>query len=1099
MDSNNFAQVYAKLNTAQKEAVGSIYGPMFVLAGPGTGKTQLLSARAANVLSLTDAGPENILCLTYTEAGATAMRQRMADIIGPEAYKINVMTFHGFALDVASTFSDYFLDTLGFQPIDELSAYLLIEDILPKLKPDNKLKYRTFQTEGRVKDLLGKISYLKDAGLSPEATLSLVQKMRVDLIELNVIAEAWPSSFDFRKGPKLQKFVEDMATLSLKFSAEPESVIVPLKNLIISDLAEALSLAAEEDSTKALTAWKSNYLEKNAAGEFIFKENRYLKNLEDVAEIYGLYQKALEKEMKLEFSDMILNLNLALEKHPDLSLNLAEKYQFIMVDEFQDTNLAQLGIIESIASASESPNIMAVGDDDQAIYAFQGARVSNIKQFIEMFDDTKLILLEENYRSGQSILSAAEQISSLIESRPSGNDPKKLINKADLKEPDSVTLSLSQSSDAEVSELVEKIKAEVEAGRDPQEIAVLATKHDHLEQISAKLINAGLPVYYEKSNNLLESPVIEDLLNLSRLVLSLNQGDFHTSRGLITDVINAPYWGFETDAIWRLSLEASKQKKHWLELISEGLLGEKGSEFYKFIMDLSHQAASSSLEQILDLLVGANGSHPELVSGSNLMDTSEESEDKVTKSELISPFKNYYFSEEVLRARPAAYANFLAELSSLREHLRNFWPDRSAPKLKDLVTYTDIALNHGGIKLKTSGLHISEAGINLMTAYGSKGLEFESVYIVHANDKVWGGSARGKTDTLRFTSNLLTHSDGKDDKTRLFYVALTRAKLKANISLHKFDLKGAELLASEYALILKNLQNQNIKFNDKSDLEFSPEDAAENYTDTLFGTSIDKAKTSDLKSVLKPALENFKLSATSLNDWLGDESEGKIDFIQHNLLRFPKARNASAVQGSAVHKSLELAQLKLNKTGKMPPLSELQESYQEEIAQSELDTKLKSTLQESGSYSLEKFYDQLAEVLEPGAKPEASIKTNFDRASISGKLDLLKFNDKDQTVTVIDFKTGRPNADKTKAYKSQLYFYRLLLEMRPDVLKLNGKQYKLESGQLIYISPREDDLVIQTTNYFDGKEEAAYLKFKEQILEVWDAIQELVGSNLLLR
>ena len=105
---SNLKNILAKLNPAQKQAVDEIYGPLFVLAGPGTGKTQLLSARAANILNLTDTSPESILCLTYTEAGATAMRQRMAEIIGIDAYKINVMTFHGFAMDIASTFSEYF-------------------------------------------------------------------------------------------------------------------------------------------------------------------------------------------------------------------------------------------------------------------------------------------------------------------------------------------------------------------------------------------------------------------------------------------------------------------------------------------------------------------------------------------------------------------------------------------------------------------------------------------------------------------------------------------------------------------------------------------------------------------------------------------------------------------------------------------------------------------------------------------------------------------------------------------------------------------------------------------------------------------------------
>lgn len=1076
LNMSNLKNILAKLNPAQKQAVDEIYGPLFVLAGPGTGKTQLLSARAANILNLTDTSPESILCLTYTEAGATAMRQRMTEIIGIDAYKINVMTFHGFAMDIASTFSEYFLDTLGFQPIDDLSAYLIIEDVLPKLNKNNKLKYRIFQTEGRVRDLLAKIAYLKDAGLSPDAALNLSSKIKSELDQLQPIAQFWPQTFGFRKGDKLLGFIEDLATLIAKFKPEPEAQIPSVKNALILSLSEALASSSETDSTTPLTAWKNHYLQKDANGDFTFKDYEYIKNLEDVIEIYKLYQDALTKDLKLEFSDMILNLNTALNRHPELSLNLAEKYQFIMVDEFQDTNLAQLNIIRAIVKSGDNPNIMAVGDDDQAIYAFQGAQVSNIKQFINMFEDTKLIMLQENYRSGKSILTSAEAISKLIQSRPSGDQPKKLINKANLSEPDSVSLNLSQSADAEISDLVESIKLEIANGRDPQQIAVLATKHSHLEEISIKLINANIPVYYEKSNNLLESSLIEDLLNLSRLSLSLSKGDLNASKELIADVINSAYWGFNQDAIWQLSLSAYQEKKHWLSLISEGFLGEKGIQFYKFIMMCASKCNNLSLEQMLDLLVG--------ISDESSTSTDEE-------QEIVSPFKNYYFSESKLKLEPALYANFLAELSSLRDHLRTFWPDRSISKLKDLINYVEIAKNHGGIKLKTSGLHISEAGINLMTAYGSKGLEFESVYIVHANDRVWGSSARGKTDTLRFTSNLLNHSDSDDDRTRLFYVALTRAKIKLNISLPKFDLKGSELMPSEYVLAIKNIQDDKIKFNDKSELKFSVEDAVNNYTDSLFGLSVKSTENSNLKAVLKPVLESFKLSATSFNNWLNDESEAKIDFIQRNLLRFPQARNAPAVQGSAIHKSLELAQLKFNKTGQIDSLDEMQNNYESEIKQSELDSKLKDNLIETGKYSLGKFYQKLSAVLQKDAKPEVSIRTNFERAAISGKLDLLKFNHDDHTATVIDFKTGKPNSKKDKDYKNQLYFYRLLLELRPDLIRLNNKQYKLEYGQLIYISPREDDLIIQTINYGDPKKELEYLKFKEQLLAVWDEIQNL--------
>ena len=103
-----FKTRYNKLNSAQKKAVDTIDGPLLVVAGPGTGKTELLSMRAANILRATDTLPENILCLTFTDSGANAMRARLASIIGTDAYKVAIQTFHSFGTEIINHHSEYF-------------------------------------------------------------------------------------------------------------------------------------------------------------------------------------------------------------------------------------------------------------------------------------------------------------------------------------------------------------------------------------------------------------------------------------------------------------------------------------------------------------------------------------------------------------------------------------------------------------------------------------------------------------------------------------------------------------------------------------------------------------------------------------------------------------------------------------------------------------------------------------------------------------------------------------------------------------------------------------------------------------------------------
>ena len=115
---------YATLNAAQKKAVDTIQGPVMVVAGPGTGKTELLSVRAANILVKTDTLPENILCLTFTESGATAMRERLISIIGKDAYRIAIHTFHSFGTETIGQNREFFYNGALFEPIDDGTEFL---------------------------------------------------------------------------------------------------------------------------------------------------------------------------------------------------------------------------------------------------------------------------------------------------------------------------------------------------------------------------------------------------------------------------------------------------------------------------------------------------------------------------------------------------------------------------------------------------------------------------------------------------------------------------------------------------------------------------------------------------------------------------------------------------------------------------------------------------------------------------------------------------------------------------------------------------------------------------------------------------------------
>src|SRR5690349_4490837 len=170
----DFTTRYQKLNAAQKEAVDTLEGPVMVIAGPGTGKTELLSMRAANILKKTDTLPENILCLTFTESGASAMRKRLASIIGPAAYKIAIHTFHSFGTEIMNQNAQFFYHGANFRAADELSSYELLHTIFDELEYDNPLTSKMNGEYTYLKDVLSTISELKKSGLTSDELLKIL-------------------------------------------------------------------------------------------------------------------------------------------------------------------------------------------------------------------------------------------------------------------------------------------------------------------------------------------------------------------------------------------------------------------------------------------------------------------------------------------------------------------------------------------------------------------------------------------------------------------------------------------------------------------------------------------------------------------------------------------------------------------------------------------------------------------------------------------------------------------------------------------------------------------------------------------------------------
>ncbi|OYW84938.1 hypothetical protein B7Z17_03205 [Candidatus Saccharibacteria bacterium 32-49-10] len=209
-----FDSIYRQLNDNQREAVDTIDGPLLVIAGPGTGKTQLVSARVANILQKTDALASNILCLTFTDSAATNMRERLATMLGPEAYKVAIHTFHSFGTEVINRHGEYFYHGAHFRPADELAVHEIMTSILEKLPHKNPLASTmngqfTYQSSA-----ISAISELKRAGLTPDELRQILKK--------NDAFTAWAT-------PKIQEV----------FSASVSKKLIPRVNELATELSQS--------------------------------------------------------------------------------------------------------------------------------------------------------------------------------------------------------------------------------------------------------------------------------------------------------------------------------------------------------------------------------------------------------------------------------------------------------------------------------------------------------------------------------------------------------------------------------------------------------------------------------------------------------------------------------------------------------------------------------------------------------------------------------------------------------------------------------------------------------------------------------------------
>ena len=615
----DFQTRYAKLNTNQRQAVDYIHGSLLVIAGPGTGKTELLSMRTAQILRQTDTLPDSILCLTFTESGAANMRQRLRQIIGEDAYKIAIHTFHSFGTEIINQHREYFFHGADSQPADELTQHQIVTGILEGLDWRNPLSVKNNGEFVYTNELIRVISEFKQSGLTPAELRAItadnqrviayitadIQRVFATKISKKTVELFAPLAENIAEkiGERGATELSENTASSAPHHANLPSSITPYAQVLALSIAHAAQEAIDANSTKPLTAWKNKWCEKNAAGEFVLKDFAASEKLSAAIDVYETYGNVLAERSLFDYDDMILSVIQACESHPELRANLQEQYQFIMVDEFQDTNLAQLRLLFDLTGDEDNPNIMAVGDDDQAIFSFQGADVGNIQRFRQRYHDPKIIVLTDNYRSAADILTAArgvitqgtdrlentiDGLSKQLTAHASGSGARVEIQEF---------TSVSEERAGVARQIAELIKR----GENPSHITVIARHHKELIELLPYLYRQNLVVNYERHDDILEQDIIQALDKLARVVMAIHQNNLDAANSLLPEVIAHPAFGFSALDIWRLSLHAYKNRQLWLESM---LANSTFQPFGEWLLERAKDVPNLPLEEQLDKLLG---------------------------------------------------------------------------------------------------------------------------------------------------------------------------------------------------------------------------------------------------------------------------------------------------------------------------------------------------------------------------------------------------------------------------------------------------------------------------------------------------------------
>jgi DNA helicase-2/ATP-dependent DNA helicase PcrA len=1009
------------MENLNKEQLGAVLhkdGPLLIVAGAGTGKTTVITQKIAYLIEQGFAKSEEILALTFTEKVAGEMEERVDRLLPIGYLDLWISTFHSFAERILKAHGlDIGLPS-DFKLLNEFEQWILIKKNLDKFNLDY---YRPAGNPTKfINALLRHFSRLKDEDISPVDYLKYAEGLKEDL--------------------------DGMLSGVYKVKSQKSKV---KNNFYHPDPA-----GAGEGSVIVGKGNKSSIIDSSLrSAPFRMTNNCEIAEQEtmrinEVANAYHVYRQLLLDEEAMDFGDLINYVLKLFRERPGILEKYKNQFKYILVDEFQDTNWAQYELVKMLTNSKN--NLTVVGDDDQSIYRFRGASMSNILQFKKDYPKANQIVLTNNYRNQQNILDLSYEFIKL-------NNPNRLEWRLSQKSVKSIKSKVHKELDFLSKKLVaqEKGEGEIEViqGEDLQDevaavinkiadlkikdtstssaraktnwsdFAILVRANDSAKEFCNALEIAGLPYQFYASRGLYAKPVIMDIVAYLNLL-----DNYHESKSLYR-VLNLPVFEFSYQELVNFNYWAYKKAWSLHEVLKSAGVFNLGIGLKK------------KIDKVLSLIE----KHTSLVR-------------EKAVSEIVIAFLNdsgylkYLISQEERKSRETA-----SYLNQFMKRVKTFEAGSDEKTVKAFLEELNMEIKSGEEGALAPDIELGPDTIKVMTVHAAKGLEFKYVFIVNMVDKRFPTIERHDPIAIpdALVKEILPEGDVHiEEERRLFYVAMTRAKNGLYFSWGK-DYGGARKKKPSRFLAEIGLVD------DKKNKAIKKEKII---NDQL---SMINYEVNSKSQIPNPQSLDFKIPSHFSYSQLAAFSNCPYQYRFAHILKIPMRGKAVFSFGKTMHGTLQklfelvvekkgLGQGDLFSGGNNPPTplskggdiavkisfdeilnlyekSWIDDWYESKAQKEEYRKKGKEILK--GFY--EKYKDNWPNVILTEKGFNIKLKSNGNLYTVRGVIDRIdKENDPEKSlrslgagkIKIVDYKTGAPKEKLSFEEKEQLLIYQIAVK-----------------------------------------------------------------------